>query len=414
MRVVLVSQEVPPETGWGGIGTYVDVLSEALARKDVDVHVLSVVDGQPTGVCEIAGVTIHRFCLPAVHRPSQYAPETWGRILLAVSVVRLIGRRLPAPNVVECPEWMAEGLALSCSRAYPLVVRLHSSARQLFPYTGQGRSLLGLDGRLAARLEEISARCANVVVSTRSNLEEVSDRLRLQPAALHAVPYPVRLPSFSPLPEAEPPRVTFVGRLEPRKAPEVVLRAAPSVREAVPDARFVFVGRDGVDVGVAPSARWLRSEAARLGVQDAVEVTGHLDRAGVEAQLRRATVCVFPSKWESFGNVVAEASAIGRPVVASSIPPFEELVGDGVTGTIVSTHDPGRWAEAIINLLRDRERARQMGIAGAARVTEISEPGRVADLALAAHEHAIKRWRSGDHAGVSRFRAPRRARSRSW
>src|SRR5947207_919519 len=46
MRTLFVSQELPPETGWGGIGTYVDVLSEALARKSVEVHVLSVVEGQ--------------------------------------------------------------------------------------------------------------------------------------------------------------------------------------------------------------------------------------------------------------------------------------------------------------------------------------------------------------------------------
>lgn len=404
MRVLLVSQEVPPETGWGGIGTYVDVLSEALSQKGIDVHVLSVVDGQITTVRERAGVTIHRFRLPAVHRPSQYAPEAWHRVLLAVSVARLVGRLLPAPDVIECPEWMAEGLGLSLKSSRPLVVRLHSSARQLFPYTGQGRRCMGLDGRLAFLLEEVSARRANVVVSTRSNLEEVSAGLGLHPEAVHEIPYPVRLPPFSALTDAQPPRVAFVGRLEPRKAPEVLLRAAPIVRQAVPEARFVFVGRDAVDDGLMPSSRWLRREAGRLGVQDAIELTGQLDRAGVEDQLRRASVCAFPSKWESFGNVVAEASAVGRPVVVSSIPPFRELVADGVTGGIVASYEPMAWAQAIIALLRDRERARQMGLAGAARVAQISEPGRVADLALAAHQHAIERWRHGQRAGRPRAR----------
>jgi glycogen(starch) synthase len=403
MRVLLVSQEVPPETGWGGIGTYVDVLSEALARRGVDVHVLSVVDGQPTAVQEVAGATVHRFTLPAVHRPSLHAPESWRRLLLAVSVARLVGGRLPRPDVVECPEWMAEGLALSLNQDRPLVVRLHSSARQLFPYTGQGRRCGGLDGKLAARLEELSVRRANVVVSTRSNLEEVSDRLRLDPAGLHAIPYPVRLPSFSPLPETGPPRVTFVGRLEARKGPEVVLRAAPGVLAAIPDARFVFVGRDVLEDGTAPSSRWLREEAARLGVGDAIELTGQLDRAGVEQQLQRATVCAFPSKWESFGNVVAEASAVGRPAIASGIPPFRELVADGVTGTIVPSFDPSAWAAAISAVLRDRARARQMGAAAAARVAQISAPGRVAELALAAHEHAIERWQRGQRAGRPRL-----------
>jgi glycosyltransferase involved in cell wall biosynthesis len=311
----------------------------------------------------------------------------------------LIHRLAIAPSVVECPEWSAEGLALALSGKVPLVVRLHSSARQLFPYTGQGKEWRGLDGRLSAWLEEASARHANVVVSTRSNLDEVTSSMRLDERALHAIPYPVRLPPLSPMPDGESPRVTFVGRLEPRKSPEVVLRAAPKVLAEVPNARFVFVGRDAIAPGLPPSTDWMRREAERLGVASAIELTGQLDRDGVADQLRRASVCAFPSRWESFGNVVAEASATGRAVVASPIPPFRELVDDGVTGRIAALADSDAWAAALIELLRDRDKAAAMGKAGAAHVARISEPGHVADLAIAAHQHAIERWRRGERAG---------------
>jgi len=412
MRVVFVSQEMPPETGWGGIGTYVDVISEALAARGLDVHVLSVADGQPAGRQERHGVVVHRYPLPALHRPSRYAPESWRRLLVTVSVARLIGRLGHAPDVVECPEWMAEGLALGVRGRLPLVVRLHSTARQLFAFTGQGRAGRGLDGRLAARLEETSARLANVVVSTRANLEEVTGWMRLDPRALHAIPYPVRLPPLAPLEEGAPPRVTFVGRLEPRKGPEVVLRAAPRVLAEVPDARFVFVGRDVVAPGEPPSTQWLRREAQRLGIDHAVELTGQLDRGGVQEQLRRATVCAFPSRWESFGNAIAEASAVGRPVVVSPIPAFRDVVADGVTGEMVGLDDTAGWAAALTSLLVDRVRARAMGEAGARHVAGISDPGRVAELALAAHEHARERWRRGERAGAGRgsWRGGRAAR----
>lgn len=398
MRILFVSQELPPETGWGGIGTYVDVLSEALAADGHDVHVLSVVDGQPTSVKEVAGVTVHRHPLPRVRGAARLPPEAWRRTWLPVTVARLIRRLGLNPSVVECPEWSAEGLALGLRGALPLVVRLHSSARQLFPYTRQGNELHGLDGRLSAWLEETSARRANIVVSTRSNLDEVAARMGLDERALHAIPYPVRLPPPAPLPHNDIPRVTFVGRLEPRKAPEVVLRAAPKVLAAVPNARFAFVGRDAIASGAPPSTAWLRREAERLGVTHAIELTGHLDKTGVEDQLRRATVCAFPSRWESFGNVVAEASAIGRPVVTSPIPPFRELVDDGITGLIAPLDDAQAWADALIELLRDRQRASGMGQAGAERIARISAPGHVAELALAAHEHAIERWRRGERA----------------
>lgn len=402
MRVLFVSQEVPPQTGWGGIGTYVDVLGEALAAKGVDVHVLSVVDGQAASRRQRGGVTVHRAAPPLVRRPALHLPETWPRLLLAVSVARLIPRLGVVPDVVECPEWMAEGLALGLRNRLPLVVRLHSSARQLFPYTGQGGHWRGLDGRMAAALEDASARRAHVVVSTRSNLDEVGRWMRLDPRALHAIPYPVRLPALSPLDESAPPRVVFVGRLEPRKGPEIVLRAAPRVLAAVPQARFVFVGRDVVVPGEMPSSTWLRAEAQRLGVAHAVQLTGQLDRAGVQRELQGATVCAFPSRWESFGNVVAEASAVGRPVVVSPIAPFRELVREGKTGLFAPLDDSDAWSDALVGLLTDRSRARAMGEAGAAHVAGISAPERVAELALAAHEHARARWRAADRAGARR------------
>lgn len=399
MKVLFVSQELPPETGWGGIGTYVDVLSEALVAKGVEVHVLSVVEGQAESTKDVGGVIVHRHPLPPVRGCRRLPPEIWRRTWLPLTVERLIRRLGLRPDVVECPEWSAEGLALALRNETPLVVRLHSSARQLFPYTSQGTRWRGLDGRLSAWLEETSARRANAVISTRSNLDEVTAQMKLDERALHAVPYPVRLPQPAPMPRNGALRVTFVGRLEPRKAPEVLLRAAPQVLAEVPDARFTFVGRDATEDGAPSSTAWLRREAERLGVAHAVELTGQLDRAGVERELRRATVCAFPSRWESFGNVVAEAAAVGRPVVASAIPPFQELVEDGISGRIASSDDTGAWADALIELLGNGERAAAMGQAGAARIAAVSAPERVADLTLTAHENAIERWRRRERAG---------------
>jgi glycosyltransferase involved in cell wall biosynthesis len=397
--VLLVSQEMPPETAWGGIGTYADVLSEALVAKGHQVDVLSLVEGQQRSTARRNGVTIHRFRLPRVHGPGRLAPETWRRLWLAFGAARLAGRLCVRPDVIECPEWNAEGLALAVAGRAPLVVRLHSAARQLFPHTGQGRSLRGLDGRWAAGLEETSARLAQVVVSTRGNLAEMSDVVGLDRDAVHAIPYPVRLPEPSLLRAEGPPTVTFVGRLESRKGPEVLLRAAPQVLAEVPETRFVFVGRDGTAPGAPSSAAWLRREAQRLGIAQAIEFPGQLGRAELAAELARSTVCAFPSRWESFGNVVAEASATGRPVVVSAIPPFHELVEDGVTGHVVATEGEREWAAALIAVLGDRDRSRAMGEAGAARVASISAPGRVASLALTAYDHAIERWGMGARAG---------------
>ena len=413
MRILFVSQEMPPETGWGGIGTYVDVLSEALAAKGVDVDVLSAVHEQPASRVRSRGATVYRCGLPPVHRPAVHAPESWRRLLLAVSVARLIDWLRLEPDVVECPEWMAEGLWLGLRGRLPLVVRLHSTARQIFRFSGQGGALHGLDGRIAKWFEETSARRANLVISTRANLEEVKGWMRLDESALHAIPYPVRLPPASPLPNDGARQITFVGRFEPRKAPEVVLRAAPRVLQAVPDARFTFVGRDMVDSGAMPSTQWMRQEADRLGVAHAVTFTGQLDRDGVDEQLRRSTVCAFPSKWESFGNVVAEASAVGRPVVVSDIGAFRDLVEDGVTGRFVHRDDAETWASTLIELLTNRRLAETMASAAPRHIAGLSDPAGVADLTAVAHEHAIARWRSSKLAGAP-ISCPGARRSRGY
>jgi glycogen(starch) synthase len=388
-----VSQEFPPETGWGGIGTYADVLSEALAAKGHEVHVLSAVEGQAETHVRSGAVTVHRFPLRRVRGAGRVtrSPETWKRLWSARSVAALVPRLGFRPDVVECPEWQAEGLFLGRRGSPPLVVRLHSAAWQLFPFTGQGTGLLGLDGRMAARLEDASARRARVVISTRANLAEALPRLGIDERVTHAIPYPVRLPAPAPIPATGPPRITFVGRLEPRKGPEVLVRAAPAVLAEVPDARFAFVGRDGIEPGAPSSAAWLEAEAERLGVRDAIELLGPREPAGVVEELARSSLCAFPSRWESFGNVVAEASAVGRPVVVSDIPPFRELVLDGRSGHVVPLDDTGAWARAIVELLADREAAAAMGEAGAEHVSRLSDPARVADLTLAAYEQALAR-----------------------
>jgi glycogen(starch) synthase len=399
MKVLLISQEMPPETGWGGIGTYVHTISRAVAAKGADVHVLSVVPGLPASRTHTEGVTVHRHPLPELRLVARRAPEAWRRAWVPAVVAWLTRRLGITPDVVEAPEWMAEGLGVGMSGRLPLVVHLHSSARQLFPLSGQGRKLRGLDGRAALWLEDMAVRRAHAVISTPWNLAEMAPRLRLDPGALHSLWYPLELPERLRMPVGSHPQVTFLGRFEPRKGPDVLLRAAPSVLAEVPNAKFAFVGRDPPGRGGIASGDWLRHEAVRLRVAHAVEVRQDFGRDAVVRALREATVCAFPSRWESFGYTVAEAQGAGRPVVVSSIPALRALVDGGITGAIAADESAGSWAAPLIGLLRDPSRAAAMGEAGAVRLAEISDPSRVADETLAVYEHARERWRCGQRAG---------------
>ncbi len=400
MRVLFVSQEFPPETAWGGIGTYVARTSRRLNERGLEVHVLSVARRQPVSSSEVDGVHVHRFPLAERGQLEERLPEVGVRLAVSAAVGRLVNTLNPGPDVIECPDWNAEGLRLALRRRFPLVTRLHSTARQLFEYSGQGQRAHGLDGLLACRLEEASVRRSNVVLSTRGNLAQWSTWTSFDERAVHITPHIVPLPAQLAYPDSsEPPRVTFVGRLEPRKAPEVLLGAAPRVLAAIPNAKFVFIGRDIGDPARPCSSISLRKEAGRLGIAGSVEFLGELGWESVLEELRRASLCAFPSRWECFPNVAAEAAAVGRPMVVSSIPGFQDLVEDGVTGRVVSGDGAEAWASAITELLSDRDRARGFGEAGSALVRRVVDPDRIADATIEAYANAIERFRRGERAG---------------
>lgn len=393
MRVLFVSQEYPPETGWGGIGTYVGILAEALSARGADVHVLSSVPGQATATTNDGGVTVHRLSqirVPGVGRAT-HLPETTRRLWTAMAALRR--SNIANPDVIEAPEWQAEGLGLALRNRAPLVVRLHSAARQLFPYTGQGRGLRGLDGTLTARLEELSIRRAVLVTGTRSALDEMRPHLRLAEAQTRTIGIPVRLPE-PPVRAERSGQVLFVGRLEPRKAPEVLLHAVPAILAQVPDATFAFAGADGVQAGAPASSAWLRAEARRLGVDHAVRFLGPLSSEAVQREMRLAAVCAAPSRWESFGYVVAEAGAAGTPVVTSDIAAFADLVDNGRTGLRLGSEAPEQWAQSIVALLTDRARARAMGMRATQHVRALCDPLIIADATLTAYREAIERFES--------------------
>jgi glycosyltransferase involved in cell wall biosynthesis len=149
------------------------------------------------------------------------------------------------------------------------------------------------------------------------------------------------------------PVVGFVGRIEPRKGPLDLVRAAPAIRAGVPGARVVLVGDDPYDT----DPEYIRR------VRAASEVEHHPWCANAPGLMRHLDVLVLPSRGEPFGTVLAEAMAVGTPVVATRVDGLPEVVEDGVTGRLVPPGDPDRLAAAVLEVLARRE---EMGAAARA------------------------------------------------
>ncbi len=160
------------------------------------------------------------------------------------------------------------------------------------------------------------------------------------------------------LPE-QAPVVASIGRLDEQKDPLLMLRTAGRVIREVPDAVFAFAGTGHLE-------EKCRVEAERLGIRDNVRFLGWLD--DVRPLLARAQILAHSATWEGMPNVILEAMACRKPVVATDVGGSRELVDNGVTGILVPAGDEEGLARAIVKLILDDDLRRHLGESARERV----------------------------------------------
>ncbi|MGD8398533.1 MAG: glycosyltransferase [Anaerolineae bacterium] len=191
------------------------------------------------------------------------------------------------------------------------------------------------------------------------------------------VPAGVDLSLFRPVPQEEAKRflglpasrriILFVGRIEPLKGIDTLLRAMSLIAPKVPhwqeDLSVVIIGGApgaGADK-VHSELERLRQLRAELGIEDLVTFHGAEDQDTLVYYYSAAEMVVVPSHYESFGMVALEAMACGTPVVASKVGGLAFNVRDGETGYLVPNGDPDTLADRILQLLCDRALRQRLG-----------------------------------------------------
>ncbi|GAU64737.1 putative glycosyltransferase [Streptomyces sp. NBRC 110611] len=155
----------------------------------------------------------------------------------------------------------------------------------------------------------------------------------------------------------------FAGRIQPLKAPDILLHAVADLLAADPALRSRLV----VPVVGGPSGsglakpEGLQKLAARLGIADVVQFRPPVGQERLADWYRAASVLVMPSHSESFGLVAIEAQACGTPVVAAAVGGLPVAVRDGVSGFLVAGHDPADYARALRRFVADPSLSIRMG-----------------------------------------------------
>lgn len=155
------------------------------------------------------------------------------------------------------------------------------------------------------------------------------------------------------------PKVGIVGRLHPDKGHRYFLKAAAQTIKKKPKVEFLIVGH-------GPLREELEDLSNELGLSDKVVFAG--GRRDIPQIMFSLDILVLSSLEEGLGNVLLEAMASGKPVVATKVGGVPEIVLDGETGILVPSKNPDALAQAILKLLMNPALAKEMGRAGRRRV----------------------------------------------
>ncbi|NQX35585.1 glycosyltransferase family 4 protein [Herbiconiux sp. VKM Ac-2851] len=162
------------------------------------------------------------------------------------------------------------------------------------------------------------------------------------------------------------PQLLFVGRLSPRKGPDVAIRSLALLLARGVDARLTIVG------SIFPGYEWYDAELRKLadesGVSDRVEFAGFTSDAA--PYFARADVIVVPSRIEPFGTVAAEGMAAERPTVVSEVQGLVEIVHRDEVGLTFPVGDPEKLADVLERIIGDPELARRVAEEGRRSVLE--------------------------------------------
>ncbi len=357
-----------PGTGdAGGMNVYVVELSKQLAELgiEVDVFTRATTSALPPRIELLPGVTVRNVAagpyegLTKNELPAQLC--TFARAVLRAEAIHEPGWY----DVIHSHYWLSGqvGLLARDRWAIPLVHTMHTMAKVKNASLAEGDV-----PEPAARLigeEQVVESADRLLANTPDEAQELISLYGAQPGKVGVVNPGVDLEVFGPGDQNAARRavgvpedavvLAFVGRIQPLKAPDLLIRAAARMLSRDPGLRSRLV----VAIIGGPSGNGMEhpeahAELAReLGVDDVTRFVKPLERTGLADWYRAASVVCVPSYSESFGLVALEAQACGTPVVAAAVGGLTTAVANGQTGLLVDGHGVDDFADALARIATD-------------------------------------------------------------
>ena len=392
--------DVPGVGDAGGLNVYVAEVARRLAERglQVDMFTRLVHPGTPE-VVEVGERirVLHVPAGPVAAVPKEQLPQ------LVAEFAERMGAYAGDYDLLHSHYWLSGMAALALAKRHrlPTVHTMHTMARVKNAQRGPRHTLepeIRVSGEAA-----IVAGAQVLTANTAHEADELVSFYGARAEQITVVPPGVDLHTFHPcdrpksraqLGVAQDAEVIlFVGRIQPLKAPDVLIEAVGRMVERDPGRarrlRLIIIGSPS-----GPEAAWsaeLRRLAGTLGLTDVVDFRPHSPRAELFRWYCVSDLVGVPSYNESFGLVALEAQACGRPVVATDVGGLRHAVDDGQTGLLVPGHDRDAWADAIASILDDSARAARLGANAAVHASRYSWDNSAAATLSAYHlaRHAL-------------------------
>jgi D-inositol-3-phosphate glycosyltransferase len=357
-----------PGTGdAGGMNVYVIELARRLAAKGIEVDIFTRATSStlPPVVEAADGVTVRHIHagpfegLTKGELPGQLC--VFAREVLRSEAAQPVGHY----DVVHSHYWLSGQVgALARDRwGVPLVHSMHTMAR-----VKNDALAVGDTPEPAARIigeQQVVEAADMLIANTDIEAKQLINLYDADPGRVEVVHPGVDLSVFQPIDQGTARRsldlpadahvLMFAGRIQPLKAPDVLLRAVAVLLEETPSLRSRLVvpvvgGPSGTGLEHPESLAQLASE---LGVDDLVRFVPPVAQAELAQWCAAATLVAVPSYNESFGLVAAEAQATGTPVIGAAVGGLTTVIRDGQSGLLVDGHEPQEWANAMRRVLED-------------------------------------------------------------
>ncbi|MEO0091426.1 MAG: glycosyltransferase family 4 protein [candidate division WOR-3 bacterium] len=247
----------------------------------------------------------------------------------------------------------------SLAPTLPILAIRHSSAINIITFHAthpKDKNYLFFRPLLLPYIRKLHGRIAVSEAARESNMYYFPGDCRIIPNGINIIlynPSVARLEKFS-----DPrPKILFLGRFEPRKGLKYLLQALPIIKKEIPDVLLIIVG-----AGVLGYAY---QEYIAKEVKENIHFAGLIPEEEKPHYYASCDVFCAPSiGYESFGIVLLEAMACGKPVVASDIPGYRTIINDGQEGFLTQPKCPEAIADRIIKILKNPELAKKMGERG--------------------------------------------------